>query len=318
MTKILVTGCAGFIGSHLCEKLLDCDYEVYGIDNLNNYYDQNKKLKNLKEIQNNVNSKKFSFVKDSLIDTEIISQHKFDVVINLGAMAGVRYSLENPQIYIDTNIKGHVHLLEECVKNNIKLYIYASSSSVYGLNTKIPFEEGDNINKCNSIYAITKKSGEDFARLYSSLYNLKTIGLRFFTVYGPRGRPDMLPDKLLKSIINGISFDKYGNGETYRDYTYIDDIINGIMGAIINKNNRVCEVYNLGNNNPVTLNTFIETCENITQSKANFIQKSEQPGDVPFTCADITKAQNDLDYEPKTSLHIGLAKTYDYLLKNIV
>ena len=201
--------------------------------------------------------------------------------------------------------------MNECIKNKVKHYIYASSSSVYGTNTKIPFLEKDEIKNPNSPYAASKISCEIMANLYNKLYNLPVIGLRFFTVYGPRGRPDMAPFKFLTKIMNQEKFDKYGDGNTFRDYTYIDDIVSGIIGAIKNKNNRNCEIYNLGNSNTITLNEFIKTCEDVTGKTAIFNQLPEQPGDVPKTYSDITKAKEDLDYEPKTNLFDGLTEMYE-------
>jgi UDP-glucuronate 4-epimerase len=308
--KILITGCAGFIGSHLCEKLLLENNEILGLDILNEYYDINQKKNNL-EILNKF--KNFNFIKDDIITTKEITNFKPEIVINLAAMAGVRNSLENPTIYMRTNIEGQTHLLEECVKNNVKQYIYASSSSVYGDNKKIPFNENDDIKYPNSPYAVTKICGEIIANLYNKLYNLPIFGLRFFTVYGPRGRPDMAPYKFLSKIMNNEKFDKYGNGESYRDYTYIDDIIDGIIGVIKNKYNRTNEIYNLGNTNTVSLNQFIETCEKITNKKAIFNKLEEQKGDVLKTFSDIKKSKDDLDYNPKINLEEGIKLMYDWL-----
>jgi len=311
--RVLITGCAGFIGSHLCEKILKTtDYMVYGIDNLNDYYDVKQKEDNLKILHQYEN---FHFKCDDIITTTEISNIKPDIVVNIAAMAGVRYSLENPTLYIRTNVEGHVHLMNECVKNKVNHYVYASSSSVYGTNKKIPFSEKDDIEDPNSPYAASKICGEIMAKLYNKLYQLPVIGLRFFTVYGPRGRPDMAPFKFLTKIANEEKFDKYGDGNTFRDYTYIDDIVSGIMGAINNKNNRTCEIYNLGNSHTVTLNEFIKTCEDVTGKTATFNQLPEQPGDVPKTYSDITKAMEDLDYEPKTNLFDGLTNMYDWLKK---
>ena len=322
--RLLITGCAGFIGSNLCEKLLDDPNNlIYGIDIINDYYDVSKKYKNLDRIKNHPNCSNFVFLKENLIDTNIISQQKnknecFDVVINIGAMAGVRYSQINPEIYIDTNIKGQVHLLQECVKCNVKLFVYASSSSVYGLNNNIEFTETDNLEKINSVYAMTKKSGEEFANLYNKLYGLNVVGLRFFTVYGPNGRPDMLPYKLIDSIDSEKNFTKFGDGSSYRDYTYIDDIVEGIISSVkvnINKKN-VCEIYNLGNSKPVTLNNFIDVCSKIIQKPAKYIQAENQLGDVNYTCANIKKAQNELNYFPKTSVENGMTKMYEWYKNN--
>jgi UDP-glucuronate 4-epimerase len=312
--KILITGCAGFIGSHLCEKLLkDTVYDIYGIDNINDYYNINIKLNNLSILKK---YDKFHFEKDDIVTTKIISKIKPNIVINLAAMAGVRYSLSNPCLYIKNNVEGQTNLLNQCILNNVKLFIYASSSSVYGTNKKVPFSENDDIKNVNSPYAASKLNCEIMAKLYSKLYNLNTIGLRFFTVYGPRGRPDMAPYKFLTNIMNNKKFDKFGSGNSYRDYTYIDDIVSGIIGAIKNKNNKKCEVYNLGNSNIVSLNEFIETCEKVTNQKAIYNQLDDQTGDVPITYSDINKAKNDLDYCPSTLLHEGLTKMYNWLLNN--
>ena len=308
--KILVTGCAGFIGFHVCKYLLDNNYIVYGIDNINNYYDINIKENHIKILQKYNN---FIFSKEDILYTKIISKYRPFKIIHLASMAGVRYSIDNPMIYCDINIKGFIHLLEESVKNHVEQIVYASSSSVYGLNEKIPFHEDDKIETCNSPYACSKMAMELYAKTYTQLYNISCIGLRFFTVYGPHGRPDMAPYKFMKAIMNEEKFDKYGNGTTSRDYTYIDDIVSGIIGALENKNKKKCEIYNLGNSQPVTLNKFIEICEDICQKKAIFNIKNEQLGDVPHTYASIEKAHEDLDYNPKTNLKDGLQRLYDYL-----
>lgn len=305
--KILVTGCAGFIGSHVCEKLLQLNYLVYGIDNLNDYYDVNKKLENLKILEKYEN---FTFKKDDICDTNIISLWKPDKVLHLASMAGVRYSIENPSLYEKINIGGFINIMEECVKNKVKHLVYASSSSVYGLNTKVPFSEDDPIKTCNSPYACSKMAMELYAKTYYQLYGLTNIGLRFFTVYGPRGRPDMAPYKFIKAIKENTLFKKFGDGSSSRDYTYIDDIVNGIISSLENNNNIQCEIYNLGNSSPVSLNKFIEICENVTGNKAIYQQISEQLGDVPHTYADITKAKIDLNYLPKTTLEDGLKNLY--------
>jgi UDP-glucuronate 4-epimerase len=310
--KILVTGCAGFIGSHVCEYLCNNNYFVLGIDNLNDYYNVNLKLKNIDILNKFTNN--FKFVKDDIINTTIIQEWKPYKIIHLASMAGVRYSLENPKLYFDVNVNGFINILEQSVKNNVKQIIYASSSSVYGLNTKVPFSENDQISSCNSPYACSKMTMELIAKTYNQLYNINSIGLRFFTVYGPRGRPDMAPFKFLNAIINENKFNKFGDGSSSRDYTYIDDIVQGIINSLENKNNIECEVYNLGNSNPVSLNEFINTCENVCNKKALFIQCDEQLGDVPKTYADITKAKKDLNYNPKTNLLTGLTKTYQHLI----
>lgn len=308
--KLLVTGCCGFIGSHLCERLLKENHIVYGIDIINSYYDISQKLNNLQILKK---YKNFIFSKEDICDTNIINNIKPDIVINIAAMAGVRYSLENPKIYMKTNIEGQINLMKQSVENKVKLFIYASSSSVYGTNKKVPFSETDEICNLNSPYAASKRSGELMAKLYNKLYGLNVIGLRFFTVYGPRGRPDMAPFKFLTRIMKGEKIDKYGDGSSYRDYTYIDDIVSGIMGAVRNKNKRTCEVYNLGNSTPHSLNEFIKTCELVSDKKAIINQLGVQLGDVPKTFADIDKAKIDFDYNPKTELKDGLKKMYDWL-----
>ena len=309
----LITGCAGFIGSHLCERLLKENHIVHGIDNLNNYYDINQKNNNLNILKKFNN---FYFYQEDIINSNRINLiPNINVVINLAAMAGVRTSLDKPKMYIRTNIEGQVNLLEQCVKNNIPKFIYASSSSVYGMNKKIPFNENDLISKVNSPYAASKRSGEIMAQLYNQLYGISVIGLRFFTVYGPRGRPDMAPFKFLNSISKGKKFDKYGKGDSYRDYTYIDDIINGIIAVIDCE--KKCEIYNLGNSKTVSLNEFINTCEIITNKKAVFNQLPEQKGDVPYTYSDISKAKKDLNYNPNINLKDGLIKMFNWMkLKN--
>ncbi len=308
--KIIVTGCTGFIGSHLSIFLLNNNYIIYGIDNMNDYYDIKIKENNLALLNKYDN---FKFYKDDIQNTKIISKIKPYKVIHLASMAGVRSSIDNPLIYSNVNINGFINILEECVKNNVKSIIYASSSSVYGLNKKVPFNEEDKIESCNSPYACSKMAMELYAKTYSQLYGISTIGLRFFTVYGPRGRPDMAPYKFMNAVIKGEKFKKYGTGLSSRDYTYIDDIVQGIYGAFINKNNVICEVYNLGNSSPVSLNEFISLIEKVTNKKAIFDQIEEQLGDVPHTYADISKAKKDLDYEPKVTLENGLKYLYDYL-----
>ena len=306
-SKILVTGCAGFIGSHVCEFLLKRGDTVFGIDNINDYYDVSRKILNLEILKKYSN---FEFGEEDICTTQVITQWKPDKICHLASMAGVRYSIEHPKLYVKVNIEGFIHILEEARENNIQHIVYASTSSVYGLNKKVPFSETDPIATPNSPYATSKMGMELYAKTYSQLYNLSLIGLRFFTVYGPRGRPDMAPYKFLKAISKGQSIKKYGDGSTSRDYTYIDDIVSGVVAALDNKKGMQCEVYNLGNSNPVSLNQFIELCEKVTEKKALYEQLPDQLGDVPHTYADISKAKRDLDYEPKTSLEEGLRKTF--------
>ena len=308
--NILITGCCGFIGSHLCEALLKNNENIWGIDNMNNYYDPILKYRNLSILKKYNN---FKFFEDDLVTTKIIENNKFDLVINIGAMAGVRYSLENPEIYFKTNVEGQTHLLNECSKYNVKKYIYASSSSVYGCNQKIPFSESDPLNNINSPYACSKACGELIAKLYNRLYGISTIGLRFFTVYGPRGRPDMAPYKFINNIKNENPIDKYGEGDTYRDYTYIDNIIESIVKIIYNQKNNECEIFNIGNGNPINLNDFIKTCEDITNKKAIINKLPDQKGDVPKTFADCSKLENKIGKIEKITIKEGLKKYFETL-----
>ena len=306
--KILVTGCAGFIGSHTCLKLLKKkDNIVYGIDNFDPYYDVQLKKDNITLLSKSSN---FIFRENDIRDTTIISEIKFDKIIHLASMAGVRYSIENPKKYIDVNVNGFIHIMEECVKNGVNHIVYASSSSVYGMNKKIPFSEDDVIATCNSPYACSKLMMEVLAKTYYQLYGITSIGLRFFTVYGPRGRPDMAPRKFLNAIASGKPIDKYGDGTSYRDYTYIDDIVDGIIGSMNNSNNLQYEVLNLGNDQPITLNEFINSCEEVTGKTAIINQMGDQKGDVPYTHANITKANELIGYNPKISILDGLSKAF--------
>lgn len=314
--RIFITGVAGFIGSHVAETLLKTtDHIIIGIDNMNDYYDPEQKKKNLKILTRYPN---FIFYEDDIVTTTAITTHKPTIVIHLAAMAGVRYSIQNPQTYTRNNVEGTTNLLNQAALQQdppIKNFIYASSSSVYGTNTKVPFTEDDPIKKCNSPYAATKKCCETMADLYSQLYNLPLIGLRFFTVYGPRGRPDMAPYKFLYRIANNLPITKYGDGTTMRDYTYIDDIVTGVINAMSYRptHSSTHSIFNLGNSTPHSLNKFISLCEKVTNKKAIIKQLPDQPGDVPKTYADITRAKNLLKYEPKTSLEEGLKKTYEWI-----
>jgi len=305
--KILVTGCAGFIGSHTCEYLLKRGDIILGIDNLNDYYDVERKKQNLEVLNKYEN---FEFKKEDIRTTKVIEEWKPDKICHLASMAGVRYSIEHPKLYIDVNINGFINILEQARKVGVKQIVYASSSSVYGLNKKRPFSESDPIETPNSPYACSKMAMELYAKTYHQLYNLNLIGLRFFTVYGPRGRPDMAPYKFLKAIKDGTKFYKYGDGTSSRDYTYVSDIVSGVVSSIDNKKEIKCEVYNLGNSSPVSLNEFIELCEKVVGKKGNYEEIGNQLGDVPHTYADISKAKRDLDYYPKVKLEDGLSLMY--------
>ncbi len=324
MNNILITGAAGFIGFHLARKLIAHGYNVVGIDNISNYYDINLKYDRLKELgieraeaeidNNTVTStkfKNFKFVKVNLEDREnlphIFKDYTFDIVCNLAAQAGVRYSLEKPEAYIDSNVVGFLNLLECCRHHNVKHLIYASSSSVYGQNAKIPFSTEDNVDHPISLYAATKKSNELMAHTYSHLYNIKTTGLRFFTVYGPWGRPDMAMFLFTDAIINGKSIKVFNKGDLERDFTYIDDIIDGVMKVVVqDKNRKLYSLYNIGNSKPVKLLDFVNQIEKELGVEAKKEMLPMQAGDVKRTWADVTNLENDFNYTPKTSIKMGI------------
>jgi UDP-glucuronate 4-epimerase len=307
---ILVTGCAGFIGSHVCEFMLKKGFYVYGIDNMHDNYDVLLKEQNVQILEK---YKNFKFSKEDICTTKIVSKVKPYKIIHLASMSGVRNSLNNPMDYVDSNIKGFVNILEQSKDNNVFHITYASSSSVYGLNDT-PFFENDIINKCNSPYAASKKCMEVFAQTYSQLYNIPIIGLRFFTVYGPRGRPDMAPYMFLDSIHKGNSITQFGDGSSSRDYTYIDDIVNGIFKAT---NHFKTDIFNLGNSKPTTLIDFIKTIEEVTEKTAKINIIENQKGDVPTTCANIEYSNKILGYTPIISLKDGLQEMYnDYVKYN--
>lgn len=315
--KYLVTGAAGFIGNFVAERLCKEGHEVVGLDNLNDYYDPNLKLARLKRIEHFEN---FTFVKLDLAVREnmakLFAEEKFERVIHLAAQAGVRYSIENPMAYIDSNIVGFATILEGCRHNNVKHLVYASSSSVYGANKKIPFSTDDVVDHPVSLYAATKKSNELMAHTYSHLYDLPTTGLRFFTVYGPWGRPDMAPFLFTDAIVNDRPINVFNNGKMQRDFTYIDDIVEGVIriqNIIPNKeNNKVDEgssnykIYNIGNNQPVELETFINCIENALDKKANKNYMPMQDGDVVRTYADVSDLENSINFKPETRLQDGI------------
>ena len=313
--NILVTGSCGFIGSHICEKLLNNNFNVIGIDNFNSdIYDNKHKYNNLIILQN---YKNYFNISDDILNDNYIIKHKPDVIIHLAGYANVRKSNSIPEKFIRNNIEVTTKILNEIKQlQNKPLLIYASSSSVYGENKKIPFNESDNLENIFSIYALSKKICEDIVSLYCKTDNLKAIGLRFFTVYGPRCRPDMATYIFLNSIKNDNIINLYGDGSIKRDFTYIDDIVDGIYNCIsYNIINGMHKIYNLGNNSPITLNDFIKTCENIIGKKAIINKKDSFIEDVPITYADITNAKKDLNYNPKTSIQIGLEKTYNWILQ---
>jgi len=305
--KIIVTGAAGFIGLHLAKSLLNDRYTVLGIDNMNDYYDPSLKQARLNQL---TKYSEFSFAKIDIADLKqldyFFSVFQPDRVVNLAAQAGVRYSLENPHAYIESNVKGFMNILECCRHHKIKGLIYASSSSVYGGNEKIPFSVDDRVDHPISIYAATKKSNELMAHTYSHLYGLHTTGLRFFTVYGPWGRPDMAMNIFANKIHNGESIPVFNHGNMKRDFTYIDDIIAGTRSAI--EFNAKNEIYNLGNNNWENLMDMVALLEKSLGEKAIIDFQDIQPGDVEKTYANISKSKQDLEYEPTTSLDIGIPK----------
>ena len=305
--RILVTGCAGFIGMHLCESLLDDGYNILGIDNLNEYYDPKLKRNRLK-ILKNFNS--FSFLKLDITDLNELSYVFRDFnpskVVNLAAQAGVRYSIENPHTYVSSNINGFMNVLECSRKNNIKGLIYASSSSVYGGNTKVPFSEKDIINKPISIYAVSKVANELMAHTFHRLYGLKSTGLRFFTVYGPWGRPDMAMYIFVKKILNDEPIDVFNFGNMERDFTYIDDIVRGIRVAI--DKNYDYEIFNLGNSKVENISNVISNIKKELNCKVKINYKPIQPGDVEKTFSDISKAKKMLGFNPTISINEGIKK----------
>ena len=324
--KILITGAAGFIGFHLCKRLLNISgIEVIGLDNINDYYDVELKYARLKELGvskgessgfNLLNSSStnnsFSFIRMNLEDKENLSRlfenEKFDVVCNLAAQAGVRYSLENPDAYIQSNVVGFLNILECCRYNNIKHLVYASSSSVYGANKKIPFETTDNVDYPVSLYAATKKSNELMGHTYSHLYKVPTTGLRFFTVYGPWGRPDMAPILFADAISNNRPIKVFNYGKMKRDFTYVDDIVEGVVRILLNPigDRELYKVYNIGNNKSVDLLEFISEIENNLEMNAEKKMLPIQPGDVEQTWANVDDLIKDYDYSPNTKLSEGI------------
>lgn len=338
--KVLLTGAAGFIGFHVSKKLLDNNFEVVGLDSINDYYDVNLKYSRLQErgipkseiaYSNLIKSKisdSFSFIHLNLEDKEaldnLFESQKFDYVINLAAQAGVRYSLINPAAYLKSNMEGFLNILENCRHQKVKHLVYASSSSVYGLNQKMPFSTHDNVDHPISLYAASKKSNELMAHTYSYLFQLPTSGLRFFTVYGPWGRPDMALFLFTKAIMQGKPIEVFNNGLMERDFTYIDDIVEGVFGVMntVPQGNKEWngmtpdpssspapyKVYNIGNSNPVKLMDFVYAIENELGKKAEIIYKPMQPGDVPKTWADTEDLEKTIRYKPATPVEVGVKR----------
>jgi len=330
MKKVLVTGSAGFIGFHLTKALLRLGFEIVGIDNVNSYYDPQLKIHRLDNIDKFVLNRsiqnKYRFIKLDISDGEALSnlfqEYNFDIVINLAAQAGVRYSLENPKAYVDSNLVGFSNILECCRHSKIKHLLFASSSSVYGMNNKQPFSVTDNTDYPISLYAATKKSNELLAHSYSHLFNIPCTGLRFFTVYGPYGRPDMAYYSFTRAIDTGKKIDVFNHGKMKRDFTYIDDIVEGIVRVIslipISKANDTTNakapfrVLNIGNNNPVTLRRFITAIENSLGKKAIENLIPMQAGDVPITYADINPLSKLCGFQPSTSIENGIDMFVDW------
>lgn len=327
--KFLVTGAAGFIGYHTAERLLAAGHQVVGIDNLNDYYDVGLKMARLDLL---ADKPAFQFIKLDLADREgmaqLFAEHQFQRVIHLGAQAGVRYSLENPLAYADSNLIGHLNVLEGCRHNKVEHLLYASSSSVYGLNRKLPFATEDSVDHPISLYAATKKANELMSHSYSHLYGLPTTGLRFFTVYGPWGRPDMALFKFTKAILAGDSIDVYNHGEMHRDFTYIDDIAEAIvrLQAVIPQPNAdwtveqespatssaPYHVYNIGNSSPVKLMKYISALEQALGIEARKNMLPMQPGDVLDTSADTAELYRVIGFKPETSVEEGVKRFVEW------
>ncbi len=344
--KVLVTGAAGFIGFHLANRLIKDGFEVVGLDSINDYYSVELKLDRLKaagiavdnieynKLYKSSTLKHYSFCKLNLEDKKnldlLFTNQRFDMVVNLAAQAGVRYSITNPSAYIDSNIVGFANLLECCRHFHIKHFVYASSSSVYGLNETIPFETNQTVDHPISLYAATKKSNELMAHVYSHLYNLPTTGLRFFTVYGPWGRPDMAMFLFTKAIVNDEPIQVFNNGEMERDFTYVDDIVDGVVKVMhstptgnpgwngvnpeASTSKGPYKLYNIGNSKPVKLTAFIEAIEKKLNKKAKKIMMPMQPGDVHKTYADVSSLTSDTGYQPSTSIETGVGNFIDWYL----
>ena len=329
---VLVTGAAGFIGYHLCEKLVSLGHTVVGLDNLNAYYDVQLKFDRLKQLgiqeedaamELNLCSSvkhgvKLQFIKMGIEDRKalptLFSQFKFDMVCNLAAQAGVRYSIENPDAYIDSNIVGFLNILEACRQHQVKRLVYASSSSVYGNSDQVPFKESDNVDHPISLYAATKKSNELMAHTYSHLYGIETIGLRFFTVYGPWGRPDMAMFLFTDAILKNQAIKVFNDGLLSRDFTYIDDIIEGVLATLLKERaeSSLYEIFNIGNGQPVQLLDFIQAIEQQLSRPAQKQMLPMQAGDVYQTWADMNQLKTQYDYAPNTSIETGVAAFIDW------
>jgi UDP-glucuronate 4-epimerase len=309
--KVLVTGGAGFIGSHTTERLLKEGHSVAIVDNFNDYYNPAIKRANVRGFADKVEIVEGD-LRDAAFVNETLAALRPDAIIHLAARAGVRPSIEQPELYIDTNIKGTFYLLEACKNLGIKRFVFASSSSVYGVNKKVPFAEEDPILQTISPYAMTKMAGEQICSNYANLCGIRCVCLRFFTVYGPRQRPDLAISKFVRAIEDGKPIDKYGAGNTKRDYTFIHDIVDGIYGALMFEGEPLCSIFNLGGSQTVSLNELIATIEDAVGKKAIINEMPEQPGDVPLTSADVSRANKLLNFRPTTQISGGVPKFVEW------
>jgi UDP-glucuronate 4-epimerase len=308
--RILVTGGAGFIGSHLVEKLLAEGHQVAILDDFNDFYDPRIKRGNIAAVADKITVHQAD-LRDARGVSEVFHGEQFDTIIHLAARAGVRPSISHPQLYYDTNVGGTLHLLEAARTTGIARFIFASSSSVYGLAKTVPFSEDLHLTQTVSPYAATKIAGEFLCSTYSHLYRMRIVALRFFTVYGARQRPDLAIHHFTRRIWNGQSIDQFGDGTTRRDYTYIDDIIQGVI-ASLDYDGPLFDIFNLGESETIQLKELIAAIEDVLGRKATINQLPEQPGDVPLTCADISKARRLLGYQPATSLRVGLPRFIEW------
>jgi UDP-glucuronate 4-epimerase len=311
--RTLVTGGAGFIGSHLVEKLLGAGHEVAILDDFNDFYDPAIKRGNIAAVADHVRVHELD-LRDSRAVKELFHREKFDQVVHLAARAGVRPSIGNPQLYYDTNVDGTLHLLEAARAKGIERFIFASSSSVYGICKTVPFSEDLHLTQTISPYAATKIAGEFLCSTYSHLYQMRVVALRFFTVYGARQRPDLAIHQFTRRIYEGQPIDQFGDGTTRRDYTYVDDIIQGVTAAL-RYNGPLFDIFNLGESDTIELRDLIAGIEEALGKKAEIRKLPEQPGDVPITCAEISKARRLLGYNPITPLRVGLPKFVEWFLE---
>ncbi len=311
--RTLVTGGAGFIGSHLVEKLLAAGEEVSILDDFNDFYDPAIKRANIAGVAKQIHLHQLD-LRDSHAVRDLFHREKFEVVVHLAARAGVRPSIGNPQLYYDTNVSGTLHLLEAARAKDVQRFIFASSSSVYGISKTVPFSEELHLTQTISPYAATKIAGEFLCSTYSHLYKMRIVTLRFFTVYGARQRPDLAIHQFTRRIHEGQPIEQFGDGTTRRDYTYIDDIIQGVTAALAYEG-QLFDIFNLGESETIELRELIKEIERALGCEAEIHQLPEQPGDVPITCADISKAQRLLGYKPTTPLRAGLPKFVDWFLE---